>query len=209
MHRHHDILLLVTRSARGAVAARSSMLSHLSGLVRSAPPQQVRIDAPGGEQLRVPPGNVRVEPPALDVDEVLQHALRGREPVEVPVHRRLRERLVVGHVQRLVVGQLDDIRHAGSLQGVEGEHLLDRGDGGCAGLGVDRLPRLPGAMRHFVDEAPGWALRGKPLQVLLRGRPNHSDDLLDLVQVVPAGEDGLAADELAQDAPDRPHVDGL
>ena len=47
------------------------------------------------------------------------------------------------------------------------------------------------------------------LQVLLAGGPEHAHDVVQLVQVMLAGEDGAVGEHLGQDAAHGPHVDGL
>jgi hypothetical protein len=45
-------------------------------------------------------------------------------------------------------------------------------------------------------------------QVRRGGRAEHVDDEAELLQVVAAGEEGFAREELGEDAADGPHVDG-
>lgn len=47
------------------------------------------------------------------------------------------------------------------------------------------------------------------LEVLLAGGAQHTKDVVELVQVVLAGEDGTVRQHLGQDAAHRPDVDGL
>mmetsp|Transcript_78805 Transcript_78805/g.170338 ORF Transcript_78805/g.170338 Transcript_78805/m.170338 type:complete len:351 (-) Transcript_78805:244-1296(-) len=173
------------------------------------PSLQERVDAARGKQLLVPRRDVGVEPPALRIDVVLKQTLGRRELVEGPVDRALCLGLIVRHVESLVVRQGKSIPHVHALRGVEGEHLLDSLDASLCRLRVDRRPRLLGARGHLLDEVPRRAAGRQPLEVFLRRRSDDRDDFLDLVKVVLASEDGLAADELTEDAPDRPDVDGL
>mmetsp|Transcript_68291 Transcript_68291/g.213604 ORF Transcript_68291/g.213604 Transcript_68291/m.213604 type:complete len:378 (+) Transcript_68291:256-1389(+) len=121
----------------------------------------------------------------------------------------LRHGLVVRHVQGLVVLKRERLLHCRPPLGVEGEHLFDRIDAARGGRGVDRVPGLLRADGGLLDETPRGAARGQPPQVILGGRADDLEDLLDLVEVVLASENRPPADELAEDAPDRPHVDGL
>lgn len=47
------------------------------------------------------------------------------------------------------------------------------------------------------------------LQVLLAGRAQHAEDVVELVQIVLAREDGAVGQHLGQDAAYGPDVDGL
>ena len=47
------------------------------------------------------------------------------------------------------------------------------------------------------------------LEVLLAGRPEHAHDVVQLVQVMLAGEDGPVGEHLRQYTADGPHVNGL
>mmetsp|Transcript_101244 Transcript_101244/g.226038 ORF Transcript_101244/g.226038 Transcript_101244/m.226038 type:complete len:332 (-) Transcript_101244:178-1173(-) len=167
------------------------------------------VDPTRRQQLRVSLFDLGMELPAFGVDVILKQPLRGGELVEGPIHGRIRHRLILRHVEGLVVRKDQAIRHCRTLHGIEGEHLLNGIDARGCDLGVNGSPRLLGRDWRLLDEAPGRASRRQPLEVCLCGSADDHENFLDLVEVVLSGEDGLSADELTEDAPNRPHVDGL
>ena len=80
-----------------------------------------------------------------------------------------------------------------------------------SGLRRFRVECRPGHRRHLPQprDVGLRPLPGDVTHVRLGGRPNHADDLRDLVHVILAGEDGLPAQHLGEDAPRGPDVDGL
>mmetsp|Transcript_57021 Transcript_57021/g.160956 ORF Transcript_57021/g.160956 Transcript_57021/m.160956 type:complete len:364 (-) Transcript_57021:117-1208(-) len=150
----------------------------------------------------------RVVLTALGINRILQQPLCGLEPVERPIHDALRDRLVAGHMQGVEVWQFQRRLRRGPLRRVEGQHPVDRLPALRAGLRVDGGPLPPLAPREAVEELHRGAAAGQPGEVLGARGPQDGQDLPDLVQVVLAREDGPAAEQLAEDAPHRPDVDG-
>lgn len=91
---------------------------------------------------------------------------------------------------------------------VKGEHLAEQVK--RVRVGVCEQPR-PGHLRFVRQrlQVAAGLLVDDALEVLLRGRPEHAEDVVQLVQVVLAGEDGPVAEHLRQYAADGPDVDGL
>lgn len=127
--------------------------------------------------------------------------------IEVEINGDLGRGVGVGIVERRHVGVLQGLGDADPLGGVEYQHPLEKidgqwvrmgveggeGDAGGVGEGLDVLTRL-----GVVDE----------LEIGVVNGAEDVDDELQLVQAVGAGEDGLAAEQLGEDAADRPDVDG-
>ena len=117
-----------------------------------------------------------------------------------------------GFVLRVVVlaevGVLQGLRHRDPLVGVEGQHLLQQVEGLGVGLGVDSCEgdlwsegeRGEVAARLVIEDG---------CEVLLCGGAQHAHDVVELVQVVLAGEDGAVGEHLRQDAAHGPHVNRL
>lgn len=68
---------------------------------------------------------------------------------------------------------------------------------------VLRLPQHVAAVGELLEELASFV---RLVEDVLRGHPEHLDDLVDLVGLVRAGEERLAGVHLDQDAPEGPHV---
>ena len=118
------------------------------------------------------------------------------------------DRLVLRVVVLAEVGVLQGLRHSDPLVGVEGQHLLQQVEGLGVGLGVDSCEgdlwsegeRGEVAARLVIEDGG---------EVLLCGGAQHAHDVVELVQVVLAGEDWSVGDHLSQDTADCPDIDGL
>ena len=137
----------------------------------------------------------------------VEAAVRGGSPVRRPHRprggrggrgRREGERLEAAVAE---VGVQQRLARRDPLVRVEAEHLAHQVLRLLVHLGHDLPPALGGAR---LEVAP---LDGRPLRpVLLGGRADHVEDLLQLVHLVLPGEEGLAEVELGKDAAAGPHV---
>lgn len=93
-----------------------------------------------------------------------------------------------------------------SVMRVEGEHLAEQVQRIRVGIGEQPGPRDLRLVRQRLQVAAGL-LVDDALEVLLGGRTQHAQDVVQLVQVVLAGEDGPVAEHLRQYAAHRPNVD--
>mmetsp|Transcript_107152 Transcript_107152/g.333011 ORF Transcript_107152/g.333011 Transcript_107152/m.333011 type:complete len:204 (-) Transcript_107152:357-968(-) len=81
---------------------------------------------------------------------------------------------------------------------------------GCGvGGGEDTAPRDLRCNRASVHELPRRSALRQPTHLRLRGGAKHRHYLSDLVAVVLAGEEGLPAEQLPEDAANGPDVDRL
>jgi len=94
------------------------------------------------------------------------------------------------------------------LIGVEVEHLAQEVEADGVGVGVEALETLLGAFGQGLDVLDG-GLVADVGHVLRGGGAEHGDDALDLVEVVLAGEERGAAEQLGEDAAHGPDVHGL
>ena len=95
-----------------------------------------------------------------------------------------------------------------ALARVEREHRLEQRERHRVGVGVDLLDGDRRLAWQGAD-VPLRLLRLDALNVVVRGSADHVGDQIELVDVVLAREEGLAAQQLGEDAADRPDVDGL
>mmetsp|Transcript_24456 Transcript_24456/g.60401 ORF Transcript_24456/g.60401 Transcript_24456/m.60401 type:complete len:206 (-) Transcript_24456:599-1216(-) len=142
----------------------------------------------------------------LSVHLLLQEWFGGLEVVEGPVDGGVAARLVLLAVQTLEVFVFERVIDRDAFVGVEGEHLGDEVECVGVGLGEDLGQPLALAAGDLGQKPPRRPALRQPLQILLLGRPQDVDDLLDLVQVVAAREQRTPTQQLAEDAPNRPHV---
>ena len=102
---------------------------------------------------------------------------------------------------------LQRLLHRDALARVEHQHALNQVDGQRVRLGVEAREGHAGGVGQGADVA-ARLLAGDEVQVVLVGRADEVDDELELVDVVLAGEQRLAAQQLREDAAHGPHVDG-
>lgn len=101
---------------------------------------------------------------------------------------------------------LEGLLHADARGGVEGEHLVEEVEGVRVGGGEEGGEGLLGHVRQVADVLLG-AGGADARERLLVGGAEDVQDLVELVDVVAALEEGAAAEELGEDAADRPDVD--
>mmetsp|Transcript_60288 Transcript_60288/g.140419 ORF Transcript_60288/g.140419 Transcript_60288/m.140419 type:complete len:344 (+) Transcript_60288:233-1264(+) len=152
-----------------------------------------------------------MEARALTVDVVLQQRLCRLKVVETPIHW-----LVVSGVllHFLLVKEILEVSathcflHGNSHSGVKAQHGLYHLNGRLACAGKQLVPVGLRCENALAEKGPCGSIAWQPVQFLLHGSAQDTDDLLDLVQVILACKDWLAGYELAEDASNSPNVYG-
>ena len=109
-------------------------------------------------------------------------------------------------VPDLEVGVLESLLHADARGRVEGEHLVEEVERVRVRGGEEGGEGLLGHVRQVADVLLG-AGGADARERLLVGGAEDVQDLVELVDVVAALEEGAAAEELGEDAADGPDVD--
>lgn len=106
--------------------------------------------------------------------------------------------LVGGVVPDAEVAVLEGLFDADTLRGVEGEHLVEKVEGVGVGAGEELLE---GDLGHVGEVANVFLCAGRayPGEGDFAGCAEVVEDLVELVDVVSALEEGLAAEELCED----------
>lgn len=133
------------------------------------------------------------------IQDHLAHLADVLDHLEVEVECGRAVGLVRGVVPDLEVGVLKGLLDRGARGRVEGEHAIEQVEGVRVGVGEERAERLlghEGQVAHVLL-GPG---RADARQRLLVGRAEDVQDLVQLVDVVAALEEGPPAQELGEDA---------
>ena len=104
------------------------------------------------------------------------------------------------------VAVLERFFDAHALGGVEGEHAVQQVEGVGVGAREELLEGDFAHVREIADVLLG-ARGAYARERGLGGRAEVVEDLVELVDVVAAFEEGFAAEELGEDAADGPDVD--
>jgi len=104
------------------------------------------------------------------------------------------------------IGVLESVLSGITLVGVEGKEVLKDVDGLGRSSGIELLVGTLGDGREGIEhcESEG-ALDG--LEIFIAGLASKLKDTIELVHGGASREHGLAANELTEDATDRPHID--
>lgn len=133
------------------------------------------------------------------VQDHLAHLADVLDHLEVEIEGGGAVRLVRGVVPDLEVGVLEGLLDRDARRGVEGEHAIEQVEGVRVGVGEERSEGLlghEGQVAHVLL-GPG---RADARQRLLVGRAEDVQDLVELVDVVAALEEGPPTQELGEDA---------
>lgn len=141
------------------------------------------------------------------VDDELFHAFDGVFFFEVEVEGRGADGLVRWIMPNRKVRVFKRLLASNSFGGIEVQHLREQVDGLRVSLREELLERNsgPDGKRANVVLSPGGA---DPPQSVLRGSTEVVQDLVQLIDIVPAFEDRLACQKLCENAANTPHVDG-
>ncbi|KAM0859882.1 hypothetical protein ACQ4PT_046899 [Festuca glaucescens] len=140
-------------------------------------------------------------------DELLHLVLSERVLLEVEGEGVRADGLVGDVVQPLQVRVLQGLLNCDPLQRVEGEHPLDEVERGGLHLGELAGEGAARELREVPHVLPGVLVADEP-QVVVGGGAYDLGDEPHLVHVVPPREERRPVDELHEDAPDGPDVDG-
>lgn len=113
--------------------------------------------------------------------------------------------LVRGVVPDVQVGVLKSLLHADTGRGVKGEHLVEKIEGVWVGLGEQAGERFLGHEWQVAHVFLGSG-RSNARERLLVGGSEDVEDLVQLVNVVAALEEGSAAQQLSQNTANRPNI---
>ncbi len=139
------------------------------------------------------------------VEDHLAHLADVLDDLEVEVEGGGAVGLVAGVVPDVEVRVLEGLLDADAAGRVEGEHAVQEVQRVRVRVREERRERLLGHERqvaHVLLRARGADAR----QRLLVGGAQDVQDLVELVDVVAALEEGPPAQELGEDAADRPHI---
>mmetsp|Transcript_10540 Transcript_10540/g.20264 ORF Transcript_10540/g.20264 Transcript_10540/m.20264 type:complete len:203 (+) Transcript_10540:3852-4460(+) len=145
---------------------------------------------------------------SLFEDHRLNDFSRRLEVVESPIKRHLSSRLFCWVVKVPEISMAHTLLDRPPLVRVEHQHLVQQIKRDRVRLGVDRAPLHLLASGEFMDIAPGCCV-GDEVHIFRGGGPEHSDNSLNLVQVVFTWEKRGSSNQLCEDAADAPHVDLL
>mmetsp|Transcript_23549 Transcript_23549/g.65475 ORF Transcript_23549/g.65475 Transcript_23549/m.65475 type:complete len:338 (-) Transcript_23549:390-1403(-) len=156
----------------------------------------------------VPLQYLRVVTRTLQVEALLDRALRRFETVEAPIERLRQRRRILREVGYQVLVLL-------GLQGREPLGLVPTQQGARQVEARHRRTWVEGSQGHtsalranFPEKTVRVGRLREPGDFLVRRRPKHLSDSANHVDVVFSRENRSAAQDLAQDAADGPEVDG-
>ena len=114
--------------------------------------------------------------------------------------------LIRGIVPDLQILVSEGLLDGDTRRGVEGEHLVEEIEGLRVGFGEELLEGAFGHVREVADVVLGTG-RADAGEGFFVGGAEDVQDLVELVDVVTAFEEGTAAKEFGKDAANRPDID--
>lgn len=124
---------------------------------------------------------------------------------EVEIEGRGTGGFVRGVVPDVKVGVLEGLLDGNTRGGVEGEHAVEEVEGVRVGVGEESVEGDLGHEGEVADVFLG-AGGADAAQGFFVGGAQVVQDLVELVDVITALEEGAAAEEFGQDTADGPHV---
>lgn len=157
----------------------------------------------GSVSLRLlPHGSAEVDDFLVDH---LAHLSDVLDDFEVEVEGRGAGGFVGGIVPDVQVGVLEGLLDGDTRGGVEGEHAVEEVEGVGVGVGEEAVEGDLGHEGEVADVFLG-AGGADAAQGFFVGGAQVVQDLVELVDVVAALEEGAAAEEFSEDTADGPHV---
>lgn len=136
----------------------------------------------------------------------LAHLLHVIDDLEVEVEGRWAGGFVGGVVPDVQVWVLQRLLDGNTRRRIKGQHAIEQIEGVRVGVGEQALE---GDLGHERQVAHVFLSTGRSnaAESLLVGSTQVVQDLVELVDIVPAFEERTAAEQFGQDASYRPHVD--
>lgn len=103
------------------------------------------------------------------------------------------------------VGMLEGLVNADTGRGIEGEHLVEEVESVGVGVGEQAGKWLLGHEGEVSDVLLGTG-RADAAESLLVGCAEDVEDLVELVDIITALEEGSSAEELGKNTANRPHI---